>query len=152
MELSLEDWRVKNFMMAVVFVIAYNAIANLYIGQAELPFWEQFLILTLAPAIVFAMYFGRIAFDDEWKKIVGIIIGYLSWDILSVGQFINTDGVTLTGAKFYEGTTDVLVASLFQALGISGVMLWVCVYILSPIIGILIAVNLLSKREFTNGF
>jgi hypothetical protein len=147
MDISLDNWRVKNFLFAVTFILIFLAISN-YIIKPEMPVWQQFIVLTLLPAVVFSFYFGQMALDDDYGKMLGLLIGYLAFDIFSVPHLVNTAGVIDTQVMFGGGTTDALLAGFFQGFGIQGSMLYIAIYVVSPAIGILVAVSMLSKREF----
>lgn len=152
MDISLDNWRVRNFLYAILFILTYLAIGNYIVAPNNLPVWQQFIILTLVPSIVFSFYFGQMAFDDDYSKMFGLLVGYLSFDIFSVPHVVNTSGVMDTQVMYYGGTTDALLAGLFQSIGIQGSLLYIAIYIVAPAIGILTAVSLLSKREFNEVF
>jgi len=140
--------KIKNIIVMIALLLGYLLLADYVVEPANWGDFASFMFYTIAPVIILSFWFGSVLLNGGLKKTIGFFIGYLAFDVWSIPHIVDKTGTVLTGSLYYEGTTDIQIYHLGQALGITGMPLYYFVYLVVPAIGIVIAASLLSNKEF----
>jgi|GEM_PF-3547559 hypothetical protein len=107
----------------------------------------QFLIFNIGIFIFLQIFLKSIALDKKVKfgYTLGIILLFMALDIIIPPLSISVQGTFASGSTLVQSSSDYILGLFWNSIGISGFLLFVFVYVVSPFI-LLIISSLLLKN------
>jgi hypothetical protein len=138
----------NNITKPILFVaIITILVAYFYTTIQTWQWYMQFLLVGLPISFVVFYYFGKQ--HDGLAAIIALFLGALSWDLVMPPYAVDLAGVLSSQAMLSGTATDYFIASIWQAIGFSGFVLYFLTYTISFAILYVLATILMkiAKRK-----
>lgn len=140
----------KYLLIAVAFsfiVIGY-LIPFLLNKQAEnINPYLQFLIFNISIFVFLQIFLKAVITNSKIniKESIGILLLFMSLDIIAPPLMISNTGQFLTGPVLSASSSDFIAGLLWSSIGVQGFFLYLAVYVLTPFILLFISSKLLKN-------
>lgn len=109
--------------------------------------YVQFLIFNVGIFVFLQIFLKSITLEQKIniKESVGLLLLFMSLDILAPPLMVSTQGALLTGPTLSGSAIDSVLGTFFIGLGLKGFMIYAMVYMVAPFIFLLISAMLLKN-------
>jgi hypothetical protein len=126
------------------FVLALPILTSMFDGNQPL---IQFIIFTLGLYVFFFIFLKAVTSSatTDITSSFGLLSLFLALDILMPEYHVAFSGKLIEGATLGASTSDYAMGVVAQSLGLEGVLIYLFVYIIMPVILLLIAAKILPN-------
>lgn len=110
------------------------------------PFF-QFLIFNVGVFVFLQIFLKALTLGSpvKFSTSLGILLLFLGLDLIIPPLMVNQAGEIFTGATLAASSSDYIVATLWQSFGLSGHIIYILTYMVTPFIFLFIAAKLLPN-------
>lgn len=140
---------IKYIFLATLFsfILFVLIIPNVLPNIDNLSPFVQFLIFNVGIFVLLQIYFKGIATDKKagLKKTIGLVLLFMAIDIMVPPLMVNPEGVLSNNVILGSSASDYTFGLLGQQFGLTGFILYLFVYIVSPFVLLLLSSIILKN-------